>query len=77
MYNHPESAIEMGVVPPEAGDEYIELHKKLSTGIKEIEIDVPMTKAKLMHRLKYNVVFDEGGKPVKAYGCAVVLEDEK
>ncbi len=77
MYNYPESAIEMGVVPPEAGDEYIELHKKLSTGIKEIEIDVPMTKAKLMHRLKYNVVFDEGGKPVKAYGCAVVLEDEK
>lgn len=77
MYNYPESAIEMGVVPPEAGDEYIELHKKLSTGIKEIEMDVPMTKAKLMHRLKYNVVFDEGGKPVKAYGCAVVLDDVK
>ena len=74
MYNYPESAIEIGMIPPEAGEEYIKLHEQLATGIKEIEIDVPMTKAKLMHRLKYNVVFDEGGKPIKAYGCAVLHE---
>jgi hypothetical protein len=77
MYNYPESAVEMGIIPPEAADEYIELHKKLSTGIKEVEIYVPMTKAKLMHHLKYNVVFDEGGKPIKAYGCAVVVDEVK
>lgn len=77
MYNYPESAVEMGIIPPEAADEYIELHKKLSTGIKEAEIYVPMTKAKLMHHLKYNVVFDEGGKPIKAYGCAVVVDEVK
>jgi len=77
MYNYPESAVEMGIIPPEAAEEYIELHKKLSTGIKEAEIYVPMTKAKLMHHLKYNVVFDEGGKPIKAYGCAVVVDEVK
>ena len=76
MYNYPESAVDMGVVPPEAAEEYIKFHELLSTGIKEAEIVVPMTKKKLPHRVRYNVFFDEGGKPVKAYGCAVILKED-
>lgn len=77
MCNYPESAVEIGVVPQEAAEEYIKFHELLSTGIKEAEIVVPMTKQKLPHRVKYSVFFDEGGKPVKAYGCAVVIKDGK
>ena len=76
MYNYPESAVEMGIVPEEAAEAYIKFHEQLSDGIKEAEIQIPMTKKKLLHNVKYTVVFDEGGKPVKAFGCAVQLEKE-
>ncbi len=75
--NYPENAPKLGIVPPEAAEKYRQFHEQLATGIKEAEIIVPMTKKNLPHKVKYTVVFDEGGVPIKAYGCAIELKDNK
>ncbi len=77
VYNYPENAPKLGIVPQEVAEAYRQFHEQLSSGIKEAEIVVPMTKKNLPHRVKYTVMFDEGGVPVKAYGCAVEIKNEK
>ena len=75
--NYPENAPRLGIVPPEAAEKYRKFHEQLASGIKEAEIVVPMTKKNLPHKVKYTVIFDEGGVPIKAYGCAVEIKDDK
>lgn len=71
--NHPEPAIELGIFPPEVADIYRDMHRKIEEGVEFQEIDMPLTPARVMFRVRYTTHFDENGKPVKAYGSAVPI----
>ncbi|MBR4068809.1 MAG: bifunctional diguanylate cyclase/phosphodiesterase [Clostridia bacterium] len=71
MPNYPESAIEMGVFPPETADAYRAFIRKVETSEGNSEIVLPLTKDRVVFRIRYTTVCDEKGKPCKAYASAV------
>ena len=76
LENYPESAIEMGVFPPESADLFREWHIKIAEGVKELEAIMPLTAEKVPFRVKYTTEFDENGTPIKAYGSAALVKEE-
>ncbi len=80
LTNYPDSAIDMGVFPPEIADEYREWHRKIDAGeVKSLGAVLPLTVGRVPFHVRYTVEDDENGRPVKAYGSAalVIQEDEK
>ncbi len=77
MTNYPESAFEMGVFPPEVHDMYRDWHRQIAEGVKELEAVIPLTENRIPFRVRYTTEFDEAGRPVKAYGSAVLVVEEK
>lgn len=71
MTNYPESAFERGVFPPEAADEYREMHRRIEEGVREQEAVLPLTAERIPFRVRYTTKFDKHGKPILAYGSAV------
>lgn len=71
--NYPEPAIEMGIFPPEVADMYREMHVKIENGAAELTADIPLTSERVLFRVRYTTEFDQNGKPVKAYGSAVLI----
>ncbi len=74
LHNYPESAIECGVIPPEAADKYRMLMRSIDAGLAQAEIVIPLTMDRVPFRVRYTTEFDEQGNPVKAYGSAVPAE---
>ncbi len=77
LYNYPDSAIEMGVFPPEAADMYRDWHRQIENGVKELEAEIPLTEQRVPFRVRYTTEFDSKGHPVKAYGSAAKIVDNK
>lgn len=73
LTNYPDSAIEMGVFPPEVADMYRDWHKQIEAGVKELEAVMPLTVGRVPFRVRYTTEFDETGHPVKAYGSAALV----
>ena len=73
MTNYPESAIEMGVFPPETADMYRDWHKQIAEGVPELEAVIPLTSGRVPFTVRYTTEFDENGRPVKAYGSAALV----
>ncbi len=73
LTNYPDSAIEMGVFPPEVADMYRDWHRQIAEGVKELEAVMPLTVGRVPFRVKYTTEFDENGHPVKAYGSAALV----
>lgn len=73
LTNYPDSAIEMGVFPPEVADMYRDWHVQIAHGVKELEAVMPLTMGRVPFRVKYTTEFDENGNPVKAYGSAALI----
>lgn len=73
LTNYPDSAIEMGVFPPEVADMYRDWHVQIAKGVKELEAVIPLTMGRIPFRVKYTTEFDENGNPVKAYGSATLI----
>lgn len=73
LTNYPDSAIEMGVFPPEVADMYRDWHVQIAKGVKELEAVMPLTMGRVPFRVKYTTEFDENGNPVKAYGSAALI----
>ncbi len=73
--NYPDSSIEMGIFPPEVADMYRDWHRQLAEGVEKLEAVIPLTEERIPYRVRYTTEFDKDGKPVKAYGSAV-LETE-
>lgn len=71
--NYPDTAIEMGIFPPEVADEYRDMHRQIEQGAAHLEADMPLTAERVMFRVRYTTEFDENGKPVKAYGSATYI----
>ena len=77
LHNYPESAFEMGVFPPEVHDMYCDWHRQIEEGVKELEAVIPLTEQRIPFRVRYTTEFDEAGRPVKAYGSAALVVEEK
>lgn len=73
LTNYPDSAIEMGVFPPEIADMYRDWHRQIAEGVKELEAVIPLTVGRVPFRVRYTTEFDENGRPVKAYGSAALV----
>lgn len=73
LTNYPDSAIEMGVFPPEVADMYRDWHHQIGAGVPELEAVMPLTENRVPFRVKYTTEFDASGKPVKAYGSAALV----
>ena len=76
MTNYPDSAIEMGIFPPEVADMYRDWHRQIAEGVPELEAVIPLTRDRVPFRVRYTTEFDENGRPVKAYGSAAGIVNE-
>ena len=75
--NYPEPAIEKGIFPPEVADLFRDWHVQIANGVKELEAIMPLTEQRVLFRVRYTTEFDEFGHPIKAYGAATPIADEK
>ena len=73
LRNYPDSAIEMGVFPPEVADMYREWHRQLEKGVPSLEATLPLTMERVMFHVRYTNQYDETGRPIKAYGSAALV----
>jgi len=77
LTNYPDSAIEMGVFPPEVADMYRDWHRQIAQGVPSLEAVMPLTVGRVPFHVRYTTEFDENGRPVKAYGSAALVVDGK
>lgn len=75
LTNYPDSAIEMGVFPPEVADMYRDWHRQIENGVPSLEAVIPLTVGRIPFHVRYTTEFDENGHPVKAYGSAALVVD--
>lgn len=73
LTNYPDSAIEMGIFPPEVADMYRDWHVQIANGVKSLEAIIPLTKNRIPFHVRYTTEFDETGNPIKAYGSAALV----
>lgn len=76
LTNYPDSAIEMGVFPPEVADMYRDWHVQIANGVKSLEAVMPLTAGRVPFHVRYTTEFDENGNPIKAYGSAALVVDK-
>lgn len=75
--NYPESAIEMGIFPPEVAEQYRQWHRLIDAGeAKNLEAVIPLTAQRVPYHVRYTTQFDEYGHPIKAYGSATRVVDK-
>jgi hypothetical protein len=67
----------MGIFPPDYADMYRDWHKQLEEGVPSLEAVIPLTVGRVPFIVRYTNEFDENGKPVKAYGSATLVVDNK
>ncbi len=68
LKNYPEPVFESGLFQPDYADIYRDWHRQLAEGVEHLEGDFPLTADRIPFHVQYTNVFDENGKPVKAYG---------
>ena len=73
--NYPEPAIEAGIFPPDYADMYRDWHKKLEEGVESLETIIPLTVGRVPFHVRYTLVKDENGHPLKALGSATLVVD--
>ena len=77
LRNYPDSAIELGIFPPDYADMYRDWHIQMANGVKSFEAVIPLTKDRVPFIVRYTTEFDENGRPIKAYGSATLVVNEK
>ena len=75
--NYPEPVIESGIFPQDYADMYRDWHKQIANGVKSLEAIIPLTVARVPFHVRYTTEFDESGKPLKAFGSATLVVDDK
>lgn len=74
--NYPETAIEIGIFPPDYADMYREWMRKLDAGeVDTMEGIIPLTVGRVPFHVRYTLERDENGNPLKAYGSAALVVD--
>ena len=77
LTNYPEPVIESGVIPEDYADMYRDWMRRLEAGEPSLEGVIPFTKWRVPFLVRYTTVFDENGKPLKAYGSATMVVTEQ
>ena len=79
LANYPEPVIASGLIPPDYADIYRGWLRRLADGEPSVEGIIPFSKWRVPFHVRYTTVFDEKGRPSKAYASAtmVIEEDEK
>ena len=75
--NYPEPLIESRIIPEDFADMYRNWLRRLEEGEEHIEGVVPLTIGRIPFYFRYTTEFDENGKPLKAYGSATLIPEEK
>ena len=75
--NYPEPVIASGVFPPDYADMYRDWHKQLENGVESLETIIPLTVGRVPFHVRYTLVKDENGRPLKAMGSATLVVDKK
>jgi len=75
LTNYPDSAIEMGIFPPEVADMYRDWHRQIAEGVPSLEAVIPLTMDRVPFHVRYTTEFDENNHPIKAYGSATLVVD--
>ncbi len=73
LANYPDSAIDMGIFPPEVADMYRDWHRQIEAGVEHLEAVIPLTVGRVPFHVRYTTEFDENGRAVKAYGSATLV----
>ncbi len=73
--NYPEPVIESGLFPEDFAEMYRDWHRQIAEGVKSLEAVIPLTAGRVPFHVRYTTVFDDEGKPVKAYGSATLVVD--
>ncbi len=78
VYNYPEPVIESGIFPPDYADMYRHWMAQLEAGeVDHLEAVMPLTVGRIPFHVRFSLERDENGKPLKAYGSATLVVDEK
>ena len=75
LENYPEPVIESGLFPQDYADMYRDWHRQLENGVESLEATIPLTPDRIPFRVRYTNVFDENGRPLKAYGSAALITE--
>ncbi len=75
--NYPEPLIADGIIPLDYADMYRNLLKQMEEGIEPEPVIVPLTVGRVPFLFRYTIERDENGKPLKAFGSAALVRDEK
>ncbi len=75
--DYPDPVFESGLFPMDYKEMYTDMLRRLEQGEKEIEAVIPLTADRIPFRIRYTTEFDENGKPLKAYGSAAIVVDDK
>ena len=75
LENYPDSAIEVGIFPPDYADMYRDWIRRLEAGEEHLEGIIPLTVGRVPFHVRYTTEFDENGRPLKAYGSATLVVD--
>ena len=73
--NYPEPLFENGLFPEDQRERYYAMLKSLEEGQESVEAVIPLTVGRIPFHVRYTTEFDETGKPLKAYGSAVLVVD--
>ena len=77
LQNYPEPVIASGLFPPDYADMYRKWHQQLEDGVGKLEAIIPLTEDRIPFHVRYTTQYDENGRPLKAFGSAIQVVDEK
>ncbi len=75
--NYPEPLIRDGIIPLDYADMYRNLLRRLENGEDVPPTIVPLTVGRVPFTFRYTIERDENGKPLKAFGSATIVLDDK
>ena len=71
--NYPEPLLG-NLFPADYADAYRDWMRRISEGEKSLSGIIPLTENRIPFKIEYTTVFDEAGRPYKAYGSATPVE---
>ena len=78
VHDYPEPLIENGLFPPDYAEMYRTWMNKLESGeVDNLDGIIPLTVGRIPFHVRYSLERDENGKPLKAYGSATLVVDDK
>ncbi len=75
--DYPEPVIASGLFQPDYADMYRDWHDQIANGVESLDAIMPLTAGRVPFHVRYTTEFDENGKPIKAYGSATLVVNDK